>query len=246
MLKEDITIENITYHSLKDIARAYNKSPAAIRYYLRKYGAKKLEEHLLSIRPLADEEWRWITNYINRYQVSNKGRVMSFIVNGRNTNPHLLKPIYRNTNKQCTNNTAYYMICLHDASGKDNWKYIHRLVAETFIPNPNNLPQVNHKDGNGLNNCVENLEWCTGSENIQHALKMDNIKNTWIKLDYNKASEMRKTYCNNNIDFITLGKMYNVSNVLAANVIRNISWYDEHYIIPERAKKIKHKKQKGV
>ena len=53
--------------------------------------------------------------------------------------------------------------------GKDNQKLVHRLVAETYIPNPDNKPQVNHKDRNKKNNSVSNLEWVTGRENNQHA-----------------------------------------------------------------------------
>lgn len=49
---------------------------------------------------------------------------------------------------------------------------IHRLVAQEFIPNPKGLPYVNHMDGNKLNNCFDNLEWCTAKENSQHAIKL--------------------------------------------------------------------------
>ena len=63
---------------------------------------------------------------------------------------------------------GYYNICLYDDSGKKRGRWIHRLVAEAFIPNPDNLPQVNHKDENKANNSVENLEWCTASYNSNY------------------------------------------------------------------------------
>lgn len=65
-------------------------------------------------------------------------------------------------------NVGYYQCILKDESGKKHYKRVHRLVANTFIENPNNLPQVNHKDGNKLNNKVDNLEWCSNRENTQH------------------------------------------------------------------------------
>ena len=68
---------------------------------------------------------------------------------------------------------------LYDSSGVCHKKYVHRLVAEAFIPNPENKPNVNHIDCNVKNNDVSNLEWCTQSENILHCSRLgrhvDNI-----------------------------------------------------------------------
>jgi hypothetical protein len=63
---------------------------------------------------------------------------------------------------------GYYMVNIHE-SGIPYVHYVHRLLAGSFIPNPDNKRTVNHKDGNKLNNCLTNLEWATDSENIKHA-----------------------------------------------------------------------------
>ena len=72
---------------------------------------------------------------------------------------------------------GYLQVGLHD---KNNHKYvnIHRLVAEAFIPNPDNLPEVNHKDEDKTNNHVNNLEWCTGSYNARYGSRLNRIANT--------------------------------------------------------------------
>lgn len=65
---------------------------------------------------------------------------------------------------------GYHEVLLSE-NGKTKSYFAHRLIAETFIPNPNSLPFVNHKDGNKLNNSVDNLEWCTRSENALHSFR---------------------------------------------------------------------------
>lgn len=73
----------------------------------------------------------------------------------------MLKPNLRNN--------GYHYVVLYKNT-KRAFKTIHRLVAETFIPNPYNLPQVNHKDENKTNNCVDNLEWCDNKYNINYSI----------------------------------------------------------------------------
>ena len=73
--------------------------------------------------------------------------------------------------------------------GKRHRKYVHRLVAEAFLPNPENKPYINHKDGNPHNNFVNNLEWCTPLENVEHAAKQLGVmKGYFIHNEKNKRA----------------------------------------------------------
>lgn len=95
-----------------------------------------------------EEVWKDIEEYENMYQISNLGNVMSF----KRKNPKLLSKVI--------NLDGYYVVNL-TKDKKTKVFTIHRLVAKAFISNLDNLPQVNHKDENKLNNIVSNLEWCT-------------------------------------------------------------------------------------
>ena len=123
------------------------------------------------------ETWRFINGFENLYEVSNFGKVRSvdrIIIDthcARLFKGKLLKATKSN-GKQ-----PYYYISL-SKFGKVKKCFIHRLVAETFIENPFNKLQVNHIDGNPLNNRVDNLEWVTNAENTQHAydIKLNKLK----------------------------------------------------------------------
>lgn len=101
-----------------------------------------------------EEEWRDVVGYEGRYMVSSMGRVYScpnHIHNGK----------FINSGKY-PNGYCRVMLTLH---GKKKFTTVHRLVAEAFLPNPNNYPYVNHKDEDKTNNSVENLEWCSPQYN---------------------------------------------------------------------------------
>ena len=116
-----------------------------------------------------EEIWKDIQGYEGLYQVSNYGRIRSFkrMKNNKEARQFKLTP----------NSTGYISVGLRK-NGKKILYQVHRLVAESFIPNPENKPQVNHIDGNKTNNHISNLEWVTASENTQHAYKMGLAKIT--------------------------------------------------------------------
>lgn len=112
------------------------------------------------------EIWKDIKDFEGLYQISNLGNIKSLErkVNGKLGSVRTLPEKHM---IPTNNGRGYLVICLHKY-GKRYDRKIHRLVAEAFIPNPDNLPTVNHIDGNKMNNCVDNLEWNTIQENCRH------------------------------------------------------------------------------
>ena len=138
--------------------------------------------------------------------------------------------------------SGYEYVHLCNGKGKTKLFRVHRLVAETFIPNPNNLPEVNHKDGDKLNNNVKNLEWCTNVENMRHSVEtgLRNIKgenNPSAKLTVKDVINIRKEYIPKSKEFgtVALARKYGVTNVMIGKIIRNECWIDPEKSLHRKA-----------
>lgn len=177
------------------------------------------------------EEWVDIKGFNGKYQVSNTGKVRSLCYK----NPRILSTgktgKYRN----------YLEVKLYKGgrgTGK-NYK-VHRLVAEAFLPNPDNKPQVNHIDGNTFNNDVSNLEWATDSENQKHAWDNGLHKPTkahqdscreaskvWIKkhpngnncsLTLEEVAEIKMMLADRKLKMTVIADLYNVNYKVIQNI----------------------------
>jgi hypothetical protein len=165
------------------------------------------------------EIWKKIKKYPN-YMVSNYGRIKReppyFIsLSG------LIKP-------QLTNNGRFRVpLCKNNKFKKF---LVSRLVAQAFLPNLQNLPEVNHIDGNPKNNKVSNLEWCTRSYNMLHAFKIGlhsmpkGEKCAWSKLTNKSVLKIRKIYSQGNISMKKLGTMFGITNETVHGIIHKKYW----------------------
>lgn len=116
-----------------------------------------------------NEEWKDIEGYEGYYQISNHGRVKSLV--GWNGNQYIKREKMLNPYKHKASKNYYRSVVKLKKNMKSKDMKVHRLVAEAFIPNPENKSEVNHIDGNPLNNHVTNLEWVTHQENIAHSVE---------------------------------------------------------------------------
>lgn len=93
--------------------------------------------------------------------------------------------------KLATTQDGYVILNTYDHCKQMSYR-LHRLIAKLYIPNPNNYPQVNHKDGNKLNNCIDNLEWCTQSHNIRHAYDNGLMRSAKSKFNEDQVIKIRE------------------------------------------------------
>ena len=132
---------------------------------------------------MEQEQWKPIQEFNGEYEVSNLGRVRS------------MKRYYGVVGRimpQTIQRKGYYAVTLW-MNNKAYCRKVHRLVIEAFTPNPDSLPCINHIDGNKLNNHIDNLEWCTYQQNMQHAVRTGlTHPHQWTDEERKQISERNK------------------------------------------------------
>lgn len=172
------------------------------------------------------EIWKSIKGYEGFYQVSNKGRIKSLkrkTIDGRS-----LKEIIR---KLGLGFTGYYHIDLWKDNCAKTIK-VHRLVAQAFIPNPDNKPQINHVNGIKSYNEVDNLEWCTARENVQHSFnKLGRIKIGQkgeachkAKLTEKQVYEIKNLLHNTKLLQKEIAKKYDINHRTISGIKNSVIW----------------------
>lgn len=169
-----------------------------------------------------DKVWKYLVykgeTYTN-FSVSNFGDLRNNLID------NILKP--------STNPSGYYVYVIRlNNKGKKTGIVAHRAVMEAFIPNPDNLPQINHIDGNKKNNCIDNLEWCTAKQNVQHAVRTGLLttahcngeKCNKAKLKEKQVIKIRELYKTKQYTQKQLGEMFNCTKDNIRFIVNNYSW----------------------
>lgn len=170
---------------------------------------------------MKNEFWKSVKGFEGFYEVSNFGRVRSIDrinINSKGV-ARLLKGKYLSNSK--TNGNGYHSANLCK-DGSRFVRYIHRIVAEVFSPNPSDLPEVNHIDGNKSNNHISNLEWCSMLNNKKHASKNGLLScgesHHHAKLTDEEADEIRDLALNEVWPQTTIANLYGICQQTVSNI----------------------------
>jgi len=175
------------------------------------------------------ERWKDIDGYEDLYQVSNMGRIRSLarVINKDSQRWNATRSHYYQGKILSPRNTnGYYKVSLR-RNGETHQYLIHRLVADAFIPNPENKPEINHKDGNKTNNLSNNLEWVTSSENHLHAFtiglkeRLAGEKNGNAKVNEFQVRVLRKA---TDLENIEIAEIFGLSNTTVCNIRKHRAW----------------------
>lgn len=173
--------------------------------------------------------WKEVSGYEDFYQVNNVGEVRSLDRTTTFSNGRVKS--FKGQNLSLSVAGAGYLMAQLSYNGEKKKQYVHRLVAKAFIKNDSNKPEINHKDGNKLNNSVENLEWCTSSENKKHAYKnglrsvvdVNGEKNGRSKLKEKEIIEIREKH-KQGFSYESIGKVYGVHKATIGKIVRRKLW----------------------
>lgn len=166
-----------------------------------------------------DEIWKTIEEY-PEYEVSTFGNIRSKDREYTDTKGRIYYKKGQLLKLEIQQNDNYKQVMVHISSNRKSYRLIvARLVAKTFIPNPNNYPQVNHKDENSLNNNVENLEWCDCKYNINYGTHIERrVKSKSRAID---VYDINDNFIETLPSGIEVSKKYNISRGSISSVCNN-------------------------
>jgi hypothetical protein len=167
------------------------------------------------------EDWRPVVGFEDRYQVSSLGRVKSLVPEGKVNNQYTGKEKIKSQRVDRYNYVSLWV------NGKNKMRTVHRLVAMAFIPNPNNLPYVNHINGIKTDNRSENLEWVSPQGNSDHAVKNKlHPRGTRVGtniLTENEVREIRKMHRDGK-SYSEIGEFFPVKYVTIKAIVLRYNW----------------------
>lgn len=176
------------------------------------------------------ETWKEIKGYEGIYLVNENGLVKSLDKKVKSGEKYLNRK--GKVLKERIGKYGYPYVVLSHESNRKTFK-VHRLVAEAFIPNPENKPCVNHINGIKTDNRIENLEWCTHKENTKHALinglrkGVKGEKSHLSKLNTIQVQEIRDLYFKSNKTQLYISNLYNVSQSQIQRICSYKNWNHE-------------------